>query len=814
MGFYLDNRYISDSYMKYILINNNKTPLEGGAIGIDADPSILLNKLGIEEDHFSINDIIKAFTDIMDADSIDKYSSILTFDKSHILAIFYLIKSKKITLSDLDDIIHSTVYKNRTDLLLSFLERESPDANKAIDIFAPLKKMASSMSMYKNNGESVFTDSDIDNIRNSIDSIQGVSGCRKLNYGSYRYNSYSNSNNLYRSCDNWFKKISNILPDDDFSKKLFCNNIGSIEELEKILEEKASNPLANILSGFGILKDLIEHFFEITILKNPYSRKAVDDYNSFYGFNLWWFNNSIYSNWMKSSIIIPIDPIINDTYANAAAKYAKIDFKNRLKLKNYTYDGFSQNIDADISKYILESHTNTFNTYAWLSDIINGSNLNEENTSNYRIGDTTIHNYYSELKHFIDSSSQNPGLSIPHSQNDAIASITSFRGLGNSDCPLQVTENQYFQGLNDIKKSLFGVIENAIKPKEGIILDNNFFSNLFIRHTNLNDMFIYNKRILNKTTDELKDTIEEIPVIFNDNFIRLSYSYLYTGKSWQSPLIDKKTFRAILLMNMLIDDPKEDNGRIYADIINFGTMPIYKMINKISNGIISIIQKEIGENRIINSDYIKGYGTILIDRAIAILENEELKNTETEPIDMISYHYASIIVGKYLKYLKDDSNTMELYDSFRLILSNGVLGKDPTDEDLMAAEKAEFEKWMYDYYKTIYFLRHSILRLKEISMALVENTEYSLLIDANSSGINTQLDKIIEYLNIIAEKYCDSNPSNILNDFTVIMAILVCAIATITGLIDTEEYKKRSWPRVDAIEAMKEKLLIFYSSNR
>ena len=158
MGFYLNNEYISDSYLRYKLLNNNKNPESNIIIpnnnivsiqtAITPEDKDLLNKLNAEILETNNEELINRLFDMFSQSNFDMYSALSSLTRSHLLAILYLLYEGRITERGIKDIICSSNHHTRTEILLSYLKPE--EVTEFVDLFKPLRTVMQKMVNFKN----------------------------------------------------------------------------------------------------------------------------------------------------------------------------------------------------------------------------------------------------------------------------------------------------------------------------------------------------------------------------------------------------------------------------------------------------------------------------------------------------------------------------------------------------------------------------------------------------------------------------------------------------------------------------------------
>lgn len=166
MGFYyLENEnkiYINEDYLRNRLLTlspNNK---------IDSQPSInnnstlFLKKINIELPVFTSNDCVNILMKNINDDNIDILSGLLSVEKSHLLALAYLLYEGSISIDNIKTFLEMSTNKTRSEYLLSLIKTENTKVNIFGGLFNSIQKLSNvnnkieaSKDRYLNNLESL-----------------------------------------------------------------------------------------------------------------------------------------------------------------------------------------------------------------------------------------------------------------------------------------------------------------------------------------------------------------------------------------------------------------------------------------------------------------------------------------------------------------------------------------------------------------------------------------------------------------------------------------------------------------------------------
>lgn len=369
MGFYLVNSerrdYISDAYLRYMLLQNDKLP-KNVSSELHATDVLILNKLRVNIESLSVNDLVDNFLNNASEDELNKLAVILNFSKPYILAILYLYKEKRITVDDIDNIINATSYEKRSEIILSRLL--DPEEETTYDIMTPLYYKIASMSNIKNVGE--VNSGDVKKVHKENLLTEFTRDIIETSFGHYLFSRrmLTNEKDLFKTC-NKFKEYNDInekISSDYFHYKpfksfLISGNIQTSKPYRFYTTSAASLKLTSDSLAKGKLNnseytDVIESDYwfsrfvknsEFNKLKDPYFKKRdkVTAKNIF--------------NYKKS--YIDLNCIECDVISNILMETVVNKFNNRLKLPNQYVSDRNYIKDSNISRYVLNSFRTHYN---------------------------------------------------------------------------------------------------------------------------------------------------------------------------------------------------------------------------------------------------------------------------------------------------------------------------------------------------------------------------------------------------------------------------------------------------------------------
>lgn len=207
MGFYLetneDTIYISDSYLQSKLIHNNKGGLTK-ASAVTSENEKLLKKIGYTLEIVKEDDLINSLIDRLTKNNMNDYSILTTFTKTHLLVIAYLLYEGRINDEGLQEILFSTNYSDRSEILVSYLTEIDTEE---VDIFKTLKSKVRKMSNIKNKYEMASTGVTYDSVTTQLRNNRMLPDITKVSLGGYYYHikTCGAGNTIYKYCDYWMR---------------------------------------------------------------------------------------------------------------------------------------------------------------------------------------------------------------------------------------------------------------------------------------------------------------------------------------------------------------------------------------------------------------------------------------------------------------------------------------------------------------------------------------------------------------------------------------------------------------------------------
>jgi len=200
MAFYLikndgQRTYISNNYLRQKLItmsNSKATEITNNDISLGGDDYLFFARIGYKIPEITMNDAVETLMKMITKNSIDDVSVILTLEKTHILAIVYLLREGIMSEVDFMRFIKMKSTSSRSQMLLEFIAREDEE----IDIFAPLLSALQKKSNFTNFGE-LSSENEIEAAKNKIKRMAIPSYRKDIEYFIWkRY--YDEDTLLYR----------------------------------------------------------------------------------------------------------------------------------------------------------------------------------------------------------------------------------------------------------------------------------------------------------------------------------------------------------------------------------------------------------------------------------------------------------------------------------------------------------------------------------------------------------------------------------------------------------------------------------------
>lgn len=736
MGFYLESgkntTYISDSYLRRELLNNNKLS-EATVQMLDSSEEVLLKKLGVEIPIVSVDEMLKTFTDLLSKDNIDKLSVLLNFNRSHLLAVFYLYYSARISLKDIEQIISASSYQTRSELLLSYLNEQD---SESINIIMPLLELIRKLSNYKNKYELSSIGYSKETALNKLKNSKLSNKSYTINQGNYFYENFSRNDgkSLLEKCDRW-KGIK--LPDDNDSKRVFPRSGTELSTFETM----SSNLGNGSFRGWEMW--LNEGLYNPQKLFNSSPSKYAEVATASLRFGKWWhkwwaslFSKgevTIGSRFTDRTINVDRGRVEEDTlssllgnqlilrYQDRLPSNRKIDLPSENIINNTIKEAFRVNFNHGLRKGIAKNDIENYD-----NDDYNNDGLSDTIVNIFSVYDQLIlgsiygsdRKRYYRLKPKITNYTltNNDAVNTPlHLSGDAIGDITAeIEVSGTGLSPFKYTEHTGYidlfredenptkarieiaNSLSDITNVKYSINDSGelIKENTGLYLENHYFIKNHLSYIPFD--FDFTTDDLNfeslVTTLQFKKNGETIIKSLSSllenwvssiyNFINMSKNSIYS--SYSSPKFYDLTH--LLKYDYLIDD----NGKF----VNFGTTDFYSAITKLLN------QNNISPQFSLMSIQNDPYGTVNIFKQYIDSINFTPSSNDEKFITSIALD----MLKKYIDYLLDPEN-----DDIESVLI--------------------VDNFYNRLYKLLFVYRHSILLLPEIRRAVSSTAMYNRLMN-------------------------------------------------------------------------------------
>ena len=753
MGFYLESgkntTYISDSYLRRELLDNNKLS-EATIQMLDSSEETLLKKLGVEIPIVSVDEILKTFTDLLSRDNIDKLSVLLNFNRPHLLAVFYLYYSARISLNDIEQIISASSYQTRSELLLSYLNEQD---SESINIIMPLLELIRKLSNYKNKYELSSIGSSKETALNKLKNSKLNNQLYIINQGNYFYENFSRNDgkSLLEKCDYW-KGID--LPDDDESKRVFPRSGTELSTFETMASNLGNTLYRNNNMWFKEGVCGTQKLFDSNITK------YFDISTASLRFGKWWTSQftkknkvTIGDKFTDRTINVDRGRVEEDTissllgnqlilrYQDRLPSNKKVDLPSESVINNTIKEAFRVNFNHGLRKGISKDDIESYddkklsdkivNIFSVYDQLILGSVNGDDRKRYYRLKpEVTDHT-------LINNDAINTPLQL---SGDAIGDATDEVEIsGIESRPFKYTEHTGYidlfkdedptkakieiaNSLSNITNVKYSINDSGefIKENAGLYLENHYFIKNHLSYIPFDfDLTTDNlsfKSLI--TTLHFKKNEKEIVKSFSsfvENWISSIYNFINMSKNsiyseYSLPKFYDLTY--LFKYDYLIDD----NGKF----VNFGTTDFYSAITKLLN------QNNISPQFSLMNIQNDPYGSVnifkqYIDDIDFIPSSNDEKFITSIALDMLK---------KYIDYLldpkNDDIESVLIVDCFYCRL-----------------------------YKLLFAYRHSILLLPEIRRTVSNTTMYNRLMDDPFRDRNA-----IDRINNFYKKYKESYTIN------------------------------------------------------
>lgn len=796
MGFYLGNQYINDQYLRNSLTNNT-TDVETSALLTSDDTSDLAirTKLNFTIETKSEEELVNSFLDLLTKYNISDYSSVVTFSRAHVLAILYLV-DRGISEANFRNIIFSTSYESRTDILLSLLDTiETPED---IDIFAPLLGAVRKISNVKNSNEyaSLFA-SKIEKWNNNIFFGKEVYNNVRLNEAAVSLarndDSDYDASILFKYCYKWessdsevLKKLIKELASSCYSLSgRLSGALGNNSENSSIYNGKDNEINASYwISSSPKYKEIYKKTLTRTQYRkdNGYAIRAVASLKN---------NEDISNLFQKSFFSLPSEDINDDILSNVLYKIANYEFTSR----DYTGDNKvdSDNLLSWLDDSASAAYASYFNYALKTSNTADSTKIKSKAT----ISDSqNIFNIYSKLSDTIVYNSSDNDEDTKTISHDI---CFKYSKLEDEDAETKYEASKYYilQETTDVTYILNNYFNgNIIKSKDEKQYSAATSYSRYVLDTS--ESYDSSKTYYTASADF---SVEPIFAASATSY-STSLSSFITGSTSDTNLaglinlikpyidstssdvyLDNNFFMKNILSSYSMKYSKATMNYIGQYIINSGGLSIANInyvLNFLSANPISLrysdqtnkeLTKSICKFDILMTDagYIKNFGTCpvleTIEKIIAYLKTqiavptsstdiinyfsgEESKTGLSDKLKDITYsnissdsdaysqmvfYIAKTIIENYLNYLNDRSSTTSISTILKLDSS-----KDTS---------------YYKFYKILFFIRHMILAYSQYGSLISSQTIYKKAVgnsdptseNADINIIKSRLSSVISY---------------------------------------------------------------------
>lgn len=682
MSFYLNGNYISDSYLRYLLLHNEKEPdlreeINGNdTAGVESEVDYikrLLSKLNFEITELNTEGLLIRLKDVLTRQNLNIYSTLTSLTKKHLLAVLYLLYEGRITEKDVIQIISSTNVKSRTELLLSFLK--TPANTQYIDFFKPLLNHASKMAYYINPYEKEPTEkttifSDVQNTY--INHVDGT-----LSFGNYYY-ADKGKDSLFQYCNSLYIgntvyteiKDSNILPDSKY-KSMLTNNSFNINNFDS---NKTRITLFNLLTPIYSWVKVIRET-ELEVYFNRQTTLERYTYNNSRLLFKYSINPEYLNSFNKYKEVIDRgygllsfldDELDKDRVINKTEGIKK--FSERLANAVFSGKKFGYNVSfsKENANHLLKLDLSNVYMYSLNESLIKVSNEIFKNRTNVRFKNIIV-------------TSEEVKTSIQKGYKQEFDSAIVRERIGDSNSESIV--------------SRIDVPTNRISNRN-VFSDYGFEINYEGEPdyaTPLKELFNFN---LTKTNG-LESDINFLSLFLN---VQNSVGEYYKNSNVSNLL------KNIIDLDILIDDSKE--------VVNFGTTNLSNilldMARQVSSDIKFTVEDLTGDISYVKQKFIDNYKDLKV-------------KTEANFYDMFLFYISKDIIGNYILYLFPDVElegrmcTISEFDSLKSVFNIKNSSLDSTDSDVRNSVS------LFSIYVRIFKLRHMIMNLKTVENRIVKN---------------------------------------------------------------------------------------------
>lgn len=249
MAFYLIDRtghatYINANYLRSRLLSGTSDENIPSATAllneIDAYPEnirTLISKININTSVYTVEEITQYIMSEFSEDDDKVYrSALLTLEKSHFLALVFLMLECCITKVDVQRFLDMDKLRNRTELLLTYLEIDKSTVN----IFSQLEEKIRNIGNFKNKYE-VYNAADYTKIKKYLSELVGKSYPLSDYFGRRNFDlSYVNYKHIYNSEIQGISELfTDILADKWVLHEVTFDSLlgNDVRELEEVIKD-------------------------------------------------------------------------------------------------------------------------------------------------------------------------------------------------------------------------------------------------------------------------------------------------------------------------------------------------------------------------------------------------------------------------------------------------------------------------------------------------------------------------------------------------------------------------------------------------
>lgn len=743
MSFYLewgdDIVYISDSYLRREILNGTKSSIATSQL-LDTRENLLLTKLGVKIPIVSIDELLDVFFKYINKDNIDELSVIMDFNRSHMLSILYLLYQSRISIDDVKDIISSSSYNTRSEMLLSHLSEQGGDS---INVLMPLFELMRKLSNYSNRFELAETKGSMESIKNSLSTSKIDNLTYVINQGNYFYENLSRNDgkSLLKYCNKW----NNIpLPNDGKSTSMFPRSDSALSSYSFVNAATSLGNASTTSLNFVYTENLISR--SVLFDSNFDKFKRITSASLRFGkwWHYWWESAfdfkledvTVGTKFTARSIKLEKGDVEADAISTLLAEHVKDKFNKRLNRNEL--NNINKKAD-DIIKHSMAVHfnhglrlgiddddigsiggvysQNIYNIYSMYDSLINNTSRYRYSRLNPSLGSTTLLNSSINTPLCLNGDAvgadtekvtiERKGRDLKYTMHTGYIDI-----LGDDTSPNNILIANTFSNITNVNYSL-DEEGKVIKNEKNIPLNNRYF---------------------------IKNHLSYLPIDFEINIKDLALlpfveliSINGASSSIMSSINNLKDY-----LTSIVENIKSSTSRSYTTPSFYGLSHLFKydyLMAKDDDGA-----------------YFANFGTTDFYTPLVELITRNNINTEFDLETIQNDPYGAIGVLK--------SNIDVLYDSFtpetdkekfvtihslnmlKKYIDNYLLNDETEDIEVVLRTDAFY----YKVYVLLFLMRHSVISLKDVRNAIFKSNAY-IRLNNDPFRDNTAIRRIESFYN-------------------------------------------------------------------